>query len=674
MAEPLPSDQVFIRKLTEIVIANLGNENFAVKDLAVESGMSLYRLNRRLHSITKKTSTKFIREIRLKKAFEMLQNEDFTVSEVAFKTGFGSSNYFNKCFHDYFGYSPGKFKSADLFNLEQNSLTQENLNEEKTIWRKYVLTRPKIMFIVLIAGLAIFLIYKKFHIPEWSDGLISKDGRISIAIFPFRNLTNDSTWNIWQEGIQTSLVSFFTNSQELIVREPLNQLLESKGLTDYAALTPALERIIAKKYNANVFIYGTIINDGPEIVITAQIFDTHKKEAIRAFEKVVPVSGAGFYKKIDTLRNTIKDFLVVTKLKKQDPNSKFYFFDPVSSPDAYRYMVLATKAIRGSDFTSAINLYKEALKVDSTIYDAYCNIALAFADNGDLENCKRWLLLYYRKYEKLNMYNKVFADYTYSMIFRSPFEAIGYVERMINLNDQVPYNYINLGDEYNKLFQYDKAIPAYEKAMEIYHRWDVKPFSVLNYTELGRAYHNSGRFREETKLYKKAEIDFPDYPLLNSRQAILSLSEGDTSTANKHIMKYKVLLRDKSWSEARINNGVAVIYSQGGFQMKAEEYYRLACLKEPENVKWINNLSFFLINENRNIEEGLSLIEKALKINPDDYSLLDSKGWGLYKKGKFQEALGLLLRSWDLRIKNSIYNHASSLRLEEVKKAAAAQN
>ncbi len=34
MEEPLTADQIFIRKLTDIVLANLANENFGVKELA----------------------------------------------------------------------------------------------------------------------------------------------------------------------------------------------------------------------------------------------------------------------------------------------------------------------------------------------------------------------------------------------------------------------------------------------------------------------------------------------------------------------------------------------------------------------------------------------------------------------------------------------------------------
>jgi hypothetical protein len=38
MPEPLSVDQAFLEKLTDIVVANLKNENFGVKELALESG------------------------------------------------------------------------------------------------------------------------------------------------------------------------------------------------------------------------------------------------------------------------------------------------------------------------------------------------------------------------------------------------------------------------------------------------------------------------------------------------------------------------------------------------------------------------------------------------------------------------------------------------------------
>jgi len=110
MTQPLNSDQIFIGKLTDIVLANLQNENFGVNDLARESGMSLYTIGRKLYTIKNKRVSQFIREVRLRRAVELLNDGTFKASEVSYKVGFGSPAYFNKCFREFFGCTPGDIK------------------------------------------------------------------------------------------------------------------------------------------------------------------------------------------------------------------------------------------------------------------------------------------------------------------------------------------------------------------------------------------------------------------------------------------------------------------------------------------------------------------------------------------------------------------------------------
>ena len=44
---------------------------------------------------------------------------------------------------------------------------------------------------------------------------------------------------------------------------------------------------------------------------------------------------------------------------------------------------------------------------------------------------------------------------------------------------------------------------------------------------------------------------------------------------------------------------------------------------------------------------------KHLELSPDNYNYLDTKGWGLYKQGKYKEALDILQKSWDLRMEKA---------------------
>src|SRR5512133_1898151 len=138
MADHIMKDENLLACLTDIILANLGNENFGVNDLAQQAGMSHYVLSRKLHAVSGKTINQLIREVRLNKAHEILQNENITAAEVAYRTGFGSPTYFNTCFNEFFGYPPGKMKN----NIARNkpSISPVKADPPKKTSKRKVIT------------------------------------------------------------------------------------------------------------------------------------------------------------------------------------------------------------------------------------------------------------------------------------------------------------------------------------------------------------------------------------------------------------------------------------------------------------------------------------------------------------------------------------------------------
>ena len=118
----LSRDDQFLRDLTSIVLINLGNESFSVEDLAAAYGISRSQLHRKLKKLKNISISRFIREIRLDKSYKMLQNDEGTVSEIAYKVGFSSPAYFNTCFREYFGYPPVNSKSERYYIIKNQSM------------------------------------------------------------------------------------------------------------------------------------------------------------------------------------------------------------------------------------------------------------------------------------------------------------------------------------------------------------------------------------------------------------------------------------------------------------------------------------------------------------------------------------------------------------------------
>lgn len=668
-------NQAFIIKLTDIVLANLQNESFSVNDLAHESGMSLYNLSRKLHSLEKKTVIQFIREVRLQKALELLQDGIYTSAEVSYKVGFGSPAYFNKCFHGFFGYPPGEVIKSGLNGQEERPVTQNISKKENKIEIKRNIIL-KILGFLLLSFSVILVIFKVLvgnsHKKAMND-INSSGQKINVAVMPFINMTNDEKWDIWQVGLQTNLIYKLTNSEEIKVRqtETINSLLQSKGFTNYALITPSVASTISKKLDANVFINGSINQAGNEIRVNAAIINSKTKEAFKSFQ--ADGAAEAILDIIDSVSMMIKNFLLISELDKK--YSSRLHTTITDSPEAFRYFIQGEAAFNKHDFTSAIDWYQMALKIDSNLIQAISGISRAYIDlsyfgKPTLEQGKVWCLKYCRKTKWMAPADQILAGWLYAYNFLTPYDRIKYIVQLIEIDDQNSRTFFNLGDAYLELFQYDKAITEFEKAFEICHKQDERA-PIMYYQELGQAYRKAGRYKEEKKLYRKARKEHSDAPDLLEQYAYVSFSEGDTAEGNRYIKKWISIRKEQSWSDADIISGLPWIYDMAGMSDKEEDYLRQALIMESENEAKINSLAYFLIDKDRNIEEGINLVNKTLELSPDNYDALSVKGWGLYKQGKYKEALDVLQKSWDLRMQNAIYNHRAYLHLEAAKKAVA---
>ena len=575
-----------------------------------------------------------------------------------------------------------KYKGIDIKGEEEVQFKGESLEEVKKEAGIEKQVRPArspkqkllsgVLIIAILVMAAIFA-YPRIFKKDTLEKLQSSGERISVAVMPFQNLTNDTIWNVWQDGIQDILINNLTNSEELVVRqtESISGLIQSKGLTNYASITPSIASDISQKLETNIFIYGSIKQVGTTIRLNAQLIDNKSGETYKSFQ----IDGItdNILHITDSLSIMLKNFLIISKLREQ---ATLGFQNPVStnSPDAYRFYLMGINAFGKKDFPEAIKLLLQAKEIDSNYIDAQIKISFAFGNQGLYKQAKEWCLKLYAKRDKMTLKQKINLNYTYADCYETPYESIKYLSQLKEIDDQNPNVYYSLGVENASVNQFDKAITEFKKALEIYKKWGVKPAWIYNYTNLGFAYHETGQYKEEKKLYKQAEQDFPDDFDLIYRQTVLSLAEGNTISANRYTEKLKTIFKGNySTNEAAISWILANVYSDAGIINQAEIYLREALALQPEDPDIMNFLAYILIDKDRNINEGLELVDKALKLNHNNFEYLDTKGWGLFKQGRYQEALETLQKSWDIRREQAIYDHEAYLHLEAAKKAVASQ-
>ena len=103
-------DATLIKRARTYIEKNITNPDISTTQLASELNMSRTNLHRKLKSLVDQTSTEFIRNIRINRAMELMEQDDLNIGEVCYSVGFASTSYFSKCFKEIYGINPSEYK------------------------------------------------------------------------------------------------------------------------------------------------------------------------------------------------------------------------------------------------------------------------------------------------------------------------------------------------------------------------------------------------------------------------------------------------------------------------------------------------------------------------------------------------------------------------------------
>jgi len=258
---------------------------------------------------------------------------------------------------------------------------------------------------------------------------------------------------------------------------------------------------------------------------------------------------------------------------------------------------------------------------------------------------------------------------------RQEFRAI---ERLAGSDPQVPYA---IGLLALQLEDYTDAEAAFRRALGMGH-----PDPGAVYLGLGQAAESAKRLDDALDWYRKVESG--DRMRAQMRIATLiakrdGLAKGraylqgiEPRTQEDRIQMIQIeaqLLRDaKAWEDTyemlsgaveRFPDSFELLYDRA---MAAERVNRLDVLEtdlrrvielKPDYAHAYNALGYTLADRTDRIEEAFELVEKAIKLSPEDPFILDSLGWVQYRRGKLDEALKLLLNAYKVRPDPEIAAH-----------------
>ncbi len=102
-------DEKFLQKIVAVILDRMSETDFNGDVLASELYISRMGLHRKIKALTGQSTGEFIRNVRLKKACELLIVSGKNVSDVCYDVGFNSPSYFTTCFTEVYKMTPSEY-------------------------------------------------------------------------------------------------------------------------------------------------------------------------------------------------------------------------------------------------------------------------------------------------------------------------------------------------------------------------------------------------------------------------------------------------------------------------------------------------------------------------------------------------------------------------------------
>ena len=488
-------DKAFLNKIQQIIIEHLEDEDLNVEALALEIGLSRSQLLRRLKAINGKSVNQFIREIRLKEAAKLIRKDEFTASEIAYQVGFSSPSYFNKCFHEYFGLTPGDYKEQSEEEIKK--IIAKANTAEPNFFKK-----PKVLFSVILFLTA--LLITAVFINRNSNSKNKLSNSIAVLYFDDMSSGNDTQW--FCDGITDEICTDLSKLKNL-------KVISRTSVKRYKNSDKAIPKI-AKELGVSYILEGSVKKHGEMFRISVKLINSYDET----------VWSKEYDEKIENVLKTQKEVSneIVNQLHIviSPEEENFLRKSPTDNLEAYKYYIKARNFAEKRTkeyFDLSISHYQKAIDLDPDFANAYAEMAQTYLNshwvdqtNWDQNKNKASILIEQALKLDPNCAKAYAAKAKLNLHYNKQEEIIDNFERALKLNPNDPLIHRDIAFYYSRSIASDlnKSLHHINKAIEL------DPFSprinqrkiyiLLNYNRLIEAeefYRNNiTLFSEEIKI------------------------------------------------------------------------------------------------------------------------------------------------------------------------------
>ena len=332
--------------------------------------------------------------------------------------------------------------------------------------------------------------------------------------------------------------------------------------------------------------------------------------------------------------------------------------DHRDNPDAL--FAYAHVAVRMDRLELAQDLLKQVLALQPDNINAVMNYVSVLQKNGQQQVALNWLSSNLDNFENdFNLrlvYARLLTDAREFEKARNQFKQL---LETAPQNPDVLYALGLLSLQSNNL---DEGDDYFRKLIKIGERKQEARYY------LGRIAEERGDLEAAAKHYTGVESG-QNYIDAQIRMGFLLTKQDQTQKALDHLesiqpmndqdrrlltqARAEILIREESYQEAMAIYNKALehnaddtelLYSRA---MLAEKMDKLELLErdlraiiqqDPDNAQALNALGYTLADRTNRLKEAHELIKRALEVSPNDFYILDSMGWVLYRMGRLEEA------------------------------------
>jgi tetratricopeptide (TPR) repeat protein len=228
--------------------------------------------------------------------------------------------------------------------------------------------------------------------------------------------------------------------------------------------------------------------------------------------------------------------------------------------------------------------------------------------------------------------------------------GILYLQMALYLQPDHAFALVSLANAYESARRYEDAIAAYDsvpKDTPLQAEIDIRKAFDLNSLD---------KVDEAKAILDRLATENPkDMKALDALGSIMRVRKRYTEAVDYYTRALALIKTPakRHWS---------LFYSRGTCfeRLKdwppAEADLQKALKLYPDQPMVLNYLGYSWVDQNRNLKEGMSLIEKAVALKPDDGYIVDSLGWAHYKLGNYKESVRFLERAVELKPEDPVLN------------------